>query len=165
MEATGKKNIPSTGLHLTHLLQTFLCVSSLSFPLNVFFKKWASILNNVFKILFIYLFMFIFGCAGSSLLCGFVSEGRGHSLAVVHGLLFATAPLVEHRLRGVPASGAATRGHSSGSSWALPHRSNSCGHQLSCSAALNNILILFLILKYILNIFLCHRVFFSSSSV
>ena len=47
--------------------------------------------------MFIYLFIFIFGCAGPSLLCRFVSEGGGRSLAVVHGLLIATAPLVEHR--------------------------------------------------------------------
>ena len=46
------------------------------------------------------MYLFIDGCAGSSLPVGLFSVvGRGHSLVVVHGLLTAMASLVaEHRL-------------------------------------------------------------------
>ena len=74
--------------------------------------------------IFIYLFLFL-AKLGHDCYAGFslVSEGGGCSLAAVHGLLIATAPLVEHRLQGVQASGAATCGHSRGSPWALLQRS------------------------------------------
>ena len=78
-------------------------------------------------VLFIYLF--IFGCAGSWLL-------RGCSLAVVHSLLAAVASLVaEHRLQDMQASVVAARGLRSCCSQALEHRLNSCGtwDQFLCS--------------------------------
>ena len=145
-------------------------------------------------IFYFYLFIFTFGWAGSWLLCGLFSSFRGRGLFSSCGAWApncdssscgAQAPgcsglrscnlwaqqreslgstAEEQRLQGVQASGAATCGRSRGSPWALPQRRNSCVHPLSCSAAVNTILIQFLILKYILNIFLCHHVFFSSSS-
>ena len=51
---------------------------------------------------FFMLFIFIFGCAGSSLLHGdffLVAKSGGYSLVAVRGILIAVAPLVaEHRL-------------------------------------------------------------------
>ena len=47
--------------------------------------------------------MFIFGCAGSSLLCGFFSRSRqeGDSLADMHEFLIAvTSVVAEHRFQG-----------------------------------------------------------------
>ena len=55
--------------------------------------------------------MFIFGCAGSSLLCGFFSSSRqeGDSLADMHELLIAIASAVaEHMFQGGWASLAAS---------------------------------------------------------
>ena len=50
-----------------------------------------------FSYLRIHLFLFIFGCAGSSLPRGLslVATSRGYSLAVVRGLLIAVASLTE----------------------------------------------------------------------
>ena len=51
--------------------------------------------------------VFLYGCAGSSLLCGLslVAASRGYSLAAVRRLFVAVASLVvEHRLKGVRAS-------------------------------------------------------------
>ena len=53
-----------------------------------------------FKNNFIYLCVFIFGCAGSSLLCNrlfLIAASRGYSLVVVHGLLIVASLAVEHR--------------------------------------------------------------------
>ena len=80
------------------------------------------------RLCFCYIYLFIFGCAGSLLLQG-VSESRGCSLVAVFRLLLAVASLC---------CGAWARGHSGFSScgtWAqqlgLPgsreHRLNSCG--------------------------------------
>ena len=47
-----------------------------------------------------FLFIFVFDCAGSSLLCGLFSSGakKGFSLVAVLGLLIAVSSLVERRL-------------------------------------------------------------------
>ena len=48
------------------------------------------------------LYLFIFGCAGSSPLCGLslVVEGRDPSLVAVHGLLIVVASLVAEHVLG-----------------------------------------------------------------
>ena len=69
--------------------------------------------------------LFVFGCAGSSLL-------RGLSLVVVHGLLIGVASLVvEQGLQGAWASAVAARGLRSCSSRTLEHSCNSCGARAS----------------------------------
>ena len=74
---------------------------------------------------------FIFGCAGSSLLCGFsfVVVCGGYSLGEVCGLLTAAASLVGEKGVGsrAQASIAAACGLSNCSSRAPEHRINSCG--------------------------------------
>ena len=65
--------------------------------------------------------LFVFGCAGSSLL-------RGLSLVVVHGLLIGVASLVaDHGLWGMWVSVVAACRFNSCGSQALEHRLNSCG--------------------------------------
>ena len=56
---------------------------------------------NVFLHFCIDFLFFVFGCAGSSLLCGLSSScsKRGCSLVVVHGLLTAVDSLLEHGLQ------------------------------------------------------------------
>ena len=87
--------------------------------------------------LFFLILLFIYGCAGSSLLLlGFslVEASRGYllSLLVVLTLLTGVASLiVEHGLLGVRASIVAARSPSSCGSWALGHRLNSCGTRAS----------------------------------
>ena len=63
--------------------------------------------------LHVYFYLFIFGCAGSSLLHGLslVVVSRGYSLVAVCGLLTALASLVaEHGLQGAQASAAMVPG-------------------------------------------------------
>ena len=67
---------------------------------------------------------FIFGCAGSSLLCrlSLVAVNRGCSLVLVHWLLIAVASLVaEHKLYGTWASIVATSGPQSTGSIVVVH--------------------------------------------
>ena len=80
--------------------------------------------------LFVYIILFIYGCAGSSLLHRlFSSCGEWELLFVaVWGLLTAVASLVaEHGFWGSQASVAAMRGLSSGASQAPEHSHSSCG--------------------------------------
>ena len=71
------------------------------------------------------IYLFTFGCAGSSLLCGLslVVESEGYSLVAVRGLLIAVASLVAEHSSGVRS------GLSSWGSRALEHRLSSCGMQ------------------------------------
>ena len=74
---------------------------------QVIFSKHCKITVKKF-----FLYSFIFGCAGSSLLhcgCFLVAETRGSS-PVVYRLLIAAASLVEPRLQGVRASVVAAQG-------------------------------------------------------
>ena len=80
------------------------------------------------SILFNFIYLFIFGCAGSSLLCGLSSSCSewGCSLIAAYGLLIVVASLVvEH--------GLSARGLSSCSSQSTG--SVLVAHKLSCSAA------------------------------
>ena len=80
------------------------------------------------KKIFRHVYLFIFGCAGSSLLHGlFSSCSKQVLLSVVHGLLIAVTSLVEHQLWGGWPSVVAAHGLSSCGSWALEHRLGSCG--------------------------------------
>ena len=82
--------------------------------------------NNLINLL---IYIFIFGCAGSSLLCQLFSNcGQwGHSVAK-NRLLIAVASLVaELGLSGLRASVVVAHGLSSCSSQTLEHRLNSCG--------------------------------------
>ena len=75
-------------------------------------------------------YLFIFGYAGSSLLCGLslVVTSKGSSLVAVRGLLTAVAsPLMEYG--GAWASVVVACGLGSCSSGALGHRLSSCGEQ------------------------------------
>ena len=58
------------------------------------------VLSSLFFEFIVYLFIFIFGCAGSLLLCtGFILlQKRGLLFFVVPWLLIVVASLVEHRL-------------------------------------------------------------------
>ena len=77
--------------------------------------------------LFVYIILFIYGCAGSSLLL-WLWVSRGHSLLAVHGLLTVVASLVaEHGFWGSQASVAALCGLSSGGSQAPEPSHSSCG--------------------------------------
>ena len=67
------------------------------------FKKSAGTVSCLFVCLLIFIYLYIFGCAGSSLLCRFslVEESWGYFLVAVLGLLIAVASLVaEHGLEG-----------------------------------------------------------------
>ena len=66
--------------------------------------------------------VFMYGCAGSALLCGLslVAARRGYSLVAVRRLLVALASLVvQHRLKGMRASVIMEQ--------TLEHRLSSCG--------------------------------------
>ena len=84
---------PDLFLFSSHLfLLPFLPLYMVSLPI---------VSSSLFKNNFTYLF--IFGCAGSSLLCwlSLVAASGGHSLVVVCGLLSAVAFIVaEHGLQG-----------------------------------------------------------------
>ena len=74
-------------------------------------------------------YLFVFGCAGSSLLCGLFSSCSGwglHSSCSVWTSHCGASLLVEHRLQWV------WRGLSSCVSQALEHRLSSVAHGLSC---------------------------------
>ena len=63
----------------------------------------AGTVSCLFVCLLIFIYLYIFGCAGSSLLCRFslVEESWGYFLVAVLGLLIAVASLVaEHGLEG-----------------------------------------------------------------
>ena len=80
--------------------------------------------------MFIFIYLFIFGCAGSSFaVCrlSLVAASRGYSLVVVCGLLIVVASVAEQRLCSAQASVVAACGLSSCSSWALEHRLSNCG--------------------------------------
>ena len=66
----------------------------MAFP--VLHSNFLLVIYFTLKILFIYLF----GCAGSSLLrqLSLVVASGGYSLVVMHGLLVAVASFLEHRL-------------------------------------------------------------------
>ena len=106
---------------------------------HYFHVFWQFILNsyaqNTFS--FCILFIFIFGCAWSSLLCRLVSSCEWGLLSIaVHRLLIAVASLVaEHGLQNTWASVVVAHELSSCSTWALEHRLNSLGSwaQLLCS--------------------------------
>lgn len=86
------------------------------------------------KDLFICIFIFIFGFAGSSLLCvrAFsIAVHRVHSLvSVCWSLIVVASPLVEHRLQGTEARAVPARGVSNNGFWALEHRLSNHGAQL-----------------------------------
>ena len=75
------------------------------------------------------------GCVGWFIffaLFSLVAASRSCPPAVVHRFLIAIAsPVAEHGLCGVQASAVATSGLSSGGSWSLEHRLNSCDTQVS----------------------------------
>ena len=77
------------------------------------------------------MYSFIFGYAGSSLLCelSLVVASGGYSLVAMRGLLIAVASFLEHRLWSIWASVVAVHGLSSLGSWTLEHRTSSCGSQ------------------------------------
>ena len=81
--------------------------------------------------MFIFIYLFIFGCAESSFAVrrlSLVAASRGYSLVVVCGLLIVVASVVaEQRLYSAQASVVAACGLSSCSSWALEHRLSNCG--------------------------------------
>ena len=77
--------------------------------------------------MFIFIYLFIFGCAGSSFAVrrlSLVAASRGYSLVVVCGLLTAV-----EQGSGTQASVVVVCGLHSCSSHALEHRFNSCGTQ------------------------------------
>ena len=77
-----------------------------------------------------FIYLFIFGCAGSSLLCGLslALGSGGPSPAAKVGLLTAMASLaLEHGLQGTQASVVAGQGLGSLSSQAGQHRLDGCG--------------------------------------
>ena len=73
--------------------------------------------------------LFIFGCAGSLLLCRlFLVVSVGYSLVAACGLLVAVASLVaQPGLWGMWVSEVVARGLNRCSSWALEQRLSSCG--------------------------------------
>ena len=70
-------------------------------PLPIKLQNFSTHLETQFDSVFIYLFIFV--CAGSSLLHGLslVVESGSYSLAVVRGLLIKVASPVEHGLQGM----------------------------------------------------------------
>ena len=83
------------------------------------YKKFDSSITTLrFKKKILYLF--IFGCAVSSLLCGLFCSSA-------HRLLIAVASLAERRFQGAQASVLVTHGLSSCVSQTLKHKLSSCG--------------------------------------
>ena len=74
-----------------------------------------------------HIYLFMFGCAGSLLLCrlSLVVVSRGYSAVVEYALVIALASLVKHRLQGMQASVAAAHGLSSCIVQTLQHGLNS----------------------------------------
>ena len=92
---------------------------------------WALKFLFVCFLIILFIYLFIFGCAGSLVLHGGLlqlqqAEG-GYSLAVVCGLLTAVSLIAEHGFWGAQASVVAAHGLSSCGSQALEHRLSSCG--------------------------------------
>ena len=116
--APHPKKLPllGKGPHQTQHLHSALILteSGLVCARRILFKK-------------IFMYLFIFGCAGSSLLCRFFSSCSepGLLFLVVCRLLTLVASLVEHRLSSAWASIVVARGLSSCGFWALEHRLNS----------------------------------------
>ena len=91
-----------------------------------FRSQWQVCLS--LKFLFIY--VFIFGCAGPSLLLGLFSSCRDLGLlssCYVRLLTVVASHVIEHRLSGAQASVMATHGLSGCGSWALEQRLSGCG--------------------------------------
>ena len=107
-------------------------LSNISFTLRLAFYL-SLVVSFFFKF-----HLVVFGCAGSSLLhrLSLAATNEGYSPAVMYGLLTAVASLVaELGLQGAQASATAAHGLSRCGSQALEHRLNSCGGQISGSAA------------------------------
>ena len=90
----------------------------------------VSVVTCFISFFFLSIYLFIFGCAGSLLLCRLSSHciEWGQSPVEVRGLLIEVASLiVEHSLQGTKASVVVAHGLNSCSFWALEHRLYSCG--------------------------------------
>ena len=96
-----------------------------SFPFSGdLFPVVAPVQWETFFLFLINLLIFIFGCIGSSLLCGFFSSCSKQGLLCCS---MQASLVAEHGLYGPQGSLVAECGLGSCGSWALDHRLNNCG--------------------------------------
>ena len=93
--------------------------------MKFFFLYWSGVD-------FLNFYLFILGCAGSSLLYGLFSSYSKQELlflAMCRFLIAVASLVAEHRMQSIQASGVVTRGLNNCNSPPLEHRLNSCRAQ------------------------------------